>query len=219
MDSNQRKCSRESKKTMIPKKMDIFPGMQQTTLPNGKKGWAEGYDLLYRTTGKESILDEPFLPIDSVIETNIDKISEWWFQILDTLEKIIIQECDINVSDELVISRACKMWFCGLRFLKENHPSYTLSACDSLTTKLADILEGENFWNYNPPRLVRHVLWCSSVELALREKIPVCPPYKEVPEPSVCDQDDAIHFVALASRGYTTQGVLSLINIMMAQNP
>ena len=219
MESSQRKCSRDGKKSPIPKKMDIFPGMLQTTLPNGKKGWAEGYDLLYRTTGKEAILDEAFITLDAKIETNLDIISEWWFQMLEILEKIIVQQCDINVIDEIAISRACQLWFCGLRFVKENHPSYALTACDSLTAKLNEILEGENFWNHNPPRLVKHVLWCGSVELALREKNPVCPPYKEVPEEHVSDQDEAMHFVALASRGYTTHGVLSLINIMMTQNP
>jgi len=219
MDSSQRKCSRECKKMSMPKKMDIFPGMHQTTLPNGKKGWLEGFDLLYRTTGKEAILDDPYIAIDAMIETNVDKISEWWFQLLSLLENIIIKECDINVNDEKTITRACELWFCGLRFVKENHPSYTFSACDSLAAKLSDMLEGENFWNYNPPRLVRHVIWCGSVELALKEKVPVCPPYKDVQESSVCDQDDAINYVALTARGYSAQNVLSLINIMMTQHP
>jgi len=194
--------------------LDLFPGMQSTTLPNGKKGWAEGYDLFYRTTGKEPFLDEPFLTL-TPIETNIDKISEWWFQIMDQLIVVIIKECEISVTDETVIVKACKLWFCGLLFIKENHPSYLATLTHALSSKLNDILEGDHFWEHNPIRVVRHILWCVTVDTALKEKNCVFPPFKVVSEQDVSDQDEAIQFVAYSSRN-GSERFISLLNVLLA---
>jgi hypothetical protein len=213
MDSNQRKCSQKSAKNYAQKKMvDLFPGMQVTTLPNGKKGWADGYDLFYRTTGKEAFLDEPFLHLEN-IETSLDKVSEWWFKVMDQLIDLIVKECGILISDEMTIAKACKLWFCGLQFIKENHPSYLNSLQRSLMSKLSDIVEGDNFWDYNPVRVVRHILWCTSVEIALKEKTPVFPPFRVIPEENVSDQEEAIQFVAYSSRG--NDRFFSLLNVLL----
>lgn len=188
----------------------MFPGMVASALPNGKKGWKEGYDLFNRMTGKEAILEEPYLVLEPVT-VSIDPISEWWFQTLDKLQKLIIQNCEINVLDETVLLKASKLWYCGLLFILENHPSYAHSIRYMFSRKISHILEGESFWEYNPLRVVRQILWLSHVDISVRDKNFSCPPFRNVEEQHVSDQEEAIEYVNL-SRGNV---FATLIDIMM----
>jgi hypothetical protein len=149
-------------------------------------------------TGAAPFLEEPYLELGKV-ETRLEPKSEWWFSTLEQLQSVMIKNCEINVVDEKELMKASKLWFCGLIFISENHPSYSPIMRNSFLKLLMDILEGDNFWDYNPLRLVRQILWLSTVDVHIREKNHAFPLFRTIDEEHVSDQHDAIQYVSVSA--------------------
>lgn len=167
-------------------------------MPNGKKGWAEGFDLMDRTLGGEGFLEKPFMDVDIKVQINIEKNAEWWMSMLDFLQVSIVEECRLDREED---KKACSLWFCGLLYLRDTNPSYLQPRIDELDHLLWTEIEGDNFWEFNPVRLSSRILWLSAVKREMAQKeCTSMPAIPEVAEQSVSDQSQAIHYVTTFGR-------------------
>lgn len=195
------------------------------TLDTDERVWAPGFDVFLRATqGKPLLEREPLVQLPP-FEPTLNPKTEFWVRLLDLLPAELLRECELDSSHER-LPELLRVYHSGVVFVLLHMPSQLAAFNLAVYKTLRDALESDEFWQFNPIRLVSTLLWAVSLhdkaEEVLESSMPFTAdtlaellPLTEAPtirEADVFCQEAALDFVANAlTNGREAQPFLNFL--------